>query len=66
MTGSIKVLVVPLELKLIKVLRKYPREKNTQAICRGSGDAAGCFSAYFSNNKAGYKYQKFALHICNS
>ena len=23
-------------------------------LCRGSGDAAGCYSAYFSNNKAEY------------
>ena len=23
-------------------------------LCRGSGDAAGCYSAYFSNNKADY------------
>ena len=23
-------------------------------LCRGSGDAAGCYSAYFSNNKTEY------------
>ena len=23
-------------------------------LCRGSGDAAGCYSAYFSNNRAEY------------
>jgi len=30
--------------------------KTTQprSLCRGSGDAAGCYSAYFSNNKAEY------------
>ena len=30
--------------------------KTTQPrpLCRGSGDAAGCYSAYFSNNKAEY------------
>ena len=38
-------------------------------LCRGSGDAAGCYSAYFSNNKAEYNsicgklrgYQKGSL-----
>ena len=25
-------------------------------LCRGSGDAAGCYSAYFSNNKAEYNF----------
>ena len=27
-----------------------------QALCRGSGDAAGCYPAYLSNYKEGYKF----------
>ena len=31
-------------------------------LCRGSGDAAGCYSAYFSNNKAEYNFICGKLH----
>ena len=31
-------------------------------LCRGSGDAAGCYSAYFSNNKAEYNSICGKLH----
>ena len=30
-----------------------------QPLCRGSGDAAGCYSAYFSNNKTEYNSTEY-------
>ena len=32
----------------------WKRITQPRPLCRGSGDAAGCYSAYFSNNKAKY------------
>ena len=41
----------------------WKKVKRPQPLCRGSGDAGGCYSAYFSNNKEDYTSICGKVHV---